>query len=68
MQRPSRVVNVTAKIEALQTRHASFENQLRNYEKRLYLTPAEEMEIKRLKLAKLRAKDELRKFTEMAQA
>jgi hypothetical protein len=68
MQRPSRVVDVTAKIVALQLRHADFENKLRNYEKRLYLTPAEEAEIKRLKLAKLRAKDELRKFTEMGRA
>lgn len=64
MQRPSRVVDVSAKIEALQLRHAEFDNRLRSYEKRLYLTPAEEAEVKRLKLSKLRAKDELRKYTE----
>lgn len=68
MQRPSRVVDVTARIEALQIRHADFENKLRSYENRLYFTPAEEAEIKRLKLAKLRAKDELRKYTETARA
>lgn len=68
MQRSSRVVDVTAKIEALQLRHADLENKLRTYENRLYFTPAEEAEIKRLKLAKLRAKDELRKFSEMTRA
>lgn len=68
MQRSSRQVDVRAKIEALELRHAEFDNKLRAYEKRLYLTPAEEAEVKRLKLSKLRAKDELRRYREMADA
>ncbi|WP_373045582.1 YdcH family protein [Vulgatibacter sp.] len=59
---------MSAKISALLQRHADFENQLRSYEKRHYLTPAEAAEVKRLKLSKLKTKDELRKFSEMAQA
>lgn len=62
MQRQSRVVDVSAKIEALRLRHEECENQLRAYTKRLYLTPAEEVEVRRLKLQKLRAKDEIRRF------
>lgn len=66
MQKSSRNVDVSAKIEALQARHAEYDNLLRTYEKRLYLTPAEQQEVKRLKFAKLRAKDEIRRYREMA--
>jgi hypothetical protein len=64
MQRPSRVVDVRPKIEALRLRHAECENQLRAFAKRIYLTPEEEREVRRLKQQKLRAKDELRRFSE----
>lgn len=62
MQRTSRVVDVSAKVEALRLRHEGFENELRTFENRLWLSPAEEMQIRKLKRMKLRAKDEIRRL------
>lgn len=66
MQRSSRAVDVSAKIEALEMRHAEYDNRLRAFVKRIWLSPDEEAEVKRLKLSKLRAKDELRRLRELS--
>lgn len=68
MQRPSRNVDVSAKIEALRLRHEQCENRLRSYEKRKWLSPEEESEVRRLKRQKLQAKDEMRRFSQIGHA
>ena len=68
MQRPVRAVDVSAKIAALRDRHADLETRLRAFEKRIYLTPSEEMAVKELKLRKLRTKEELHRFEALAHA
>lgn len=64
MQRPARVVDMSAKLEALSRRHAEYDERLRAFEGRIYLTPDEEAEIRMLKREKLRAKDEMRRVGE----
>lgn len=68
MHRSSRVVDVTAKIAALQRRHAECEDLLQGYAKRNYLSADEESEVRKLKRMKLYAKDELRRFTDRGNA
>lgn len=68
MHRSSRVVDVTAKIAALQRRHAECEDLLQGFAKRSYLSSDEEIEVRRLKRLKLFAKDELRRFSERGNA
>jgi hypothetical protein len=68
MQRSSRSVDVSAKVEALRRRHADYEEQLRAYSKRTYLSASEEVEVRRLKRMKLYAKDEIRRFTSVGNA
>lgn len=63
MQRSSRNVDVSAKIEALRRRHADYEAKLRVYAKRNFLSEDEQAEVRRLKRLKLYAKDEIRRFT-----
>lgn len=63
MDRSSRNVDVTAKIEALRRRHADYEDQLRVYAKRNFLSEDEQAEVRRLKRLKLFAKDELRRYS-----
>lgn len=63
MDRSSRNVDVTAKVEALRRRHAAYEEQLRVYAKRNFLSEDEQAEVRRLKRLKLFAKDELRRFS-----
>ena len=62
MQRASRNVDMTARLEALRQRHTECDQRLRSFEGRLYLTPDEEAEVKRLKKMKLLAKDEMAKI------
>lgn len=64
MQRQARVIDMSARLEALSRRHAEYEERLRDFEKRLYLTPDEEAEVRRLKREKLRTKDEMRRSSE----
>lgn len=59
MQRASRNIDMSARFDALRRRHAECDEKLRSFEGRLYLTPDEEIEIKRLKKMKLLAKDEM---------
>lgn len=62
MQRQSRVIDTSAKLEALRRRHAELEERLRTFENRIYLSDEEAMEVRRIKRAKLFAKDEMRRF------
>ncbi|HWV38603.1 MAG TPA: YdcH family protein [Vulgatibacter sp.] len=62
MRRQARVIDTTAKLEALRRRHAEFEERLRAFENRIYLTEQESTEVRRLKRLKLFAKDEMRRF------
>ena len=62
MQRASRNVDMSARLDALRRRHAECDERLRSYEGRLYLTPDEEVDVKRLKKMKLLAKDEMAKI------
>ncbi len=64
MQRQERVIDMSARLEALQQRHASYEERLRHFENRLYLTSDEEVEVKKLKRLKLYAKDEMRRHSD----
>lgn len=59
MQRVARNVDMNPRFDALRRRHADCDERLKSYEGRLYLTPGEETEIKRLKKMKLLAKDEM---------
>ncbi len=63
MHRSSRNVDVSAKIEALRRRHAEYEEQLRAFAKRNYLSENEQAEVRRLKRLKLYAKDEIRRYS-----
>ena len=63
MHRSSRNVGVSAKIEALRRRHAEYEEQLRAFAKRNYLSENEQAEVRRLKRLKLYAKDEIRRYS-----
>lgn len=63
MDRSSRSVDVSAKIEALRRRHAEYDEQLQSYVKRHFLSSDEETEVRRLKRLKLHAKDEIRRYT-----
>jgi hypothetical protein len=63
MQRASRNVDMSARMEALRQRHAECDQKLRSFEGRLYLTPDEEVEVKRLKKMKLLAKDEMARIS-----
>ncbi|AKU91358.1 DUF465 domain-containing protein [Vulgatibacter incomptus] len=63
MQRPDRIIDRSAKLDALNRRHAEFEERLETFRNRIYLTPDEESEVRRLKLLKLRAKDEIRRYS-----
>jgi len=62
MQRQPRVIDTSAKLEALRRRHAEFEERLRTFENRIYLTDEEATEVRKLKRLKLFAKDEMRRF------
>lgn len=64
MQRQHRVIDPTAKLEALGRKHAACEEQLEAFRKRIYLSPEEQVEVRRLKREKLRAKDEMRRFSQ----
>lgn len=66
MRRQSRVINTSAKLDALRRRHAEFEERLRSFENRTYLTDMEASEVRRLKRQKLQAKDEMRRFDSAA--
>jgi len=68
MQRPARAVDMSAKLEALSRKHAEFDARLRTFEGRIYLTPEEEVEVRKLKREKLRAKDEMRRVSERPRA
>lgn len=68
MPRSSRVVDVRAKVEALRRRHEGYEEQLKAYSKRQYLSSDEEAEVRRLKKMKLHAKDEIRRYTSIGNA
>lgn len=66
--RSIRVVDFTAKIEALRRRHADCEEQLKVFAKRTYLSPEEESEVRRLKRLKLYAKDEIHRYISLGNA
>lgn len=63
MDRSTRSVDVSAKIDALRRRHAEYEEQLQAYAKRNFLSEAEQTEVRRLKRLKLYAKDEIRRYS-----
>lgn len=63
MQRASRSVDMSARLDALRRRHAECDEKLKSFDGRLYLTPDEEVEVKRLKKMKLLAKDEISRIT-----
>lgn len=46
-------------FEALRRQHQEYEKQLEEYSNRVWLTPEEEIEEKRIKKLKLRLKDEM---------
>lgn len=62
MRRQSRIIDTSAKLEALRRRHAEFEERLRSFENRAWLSDEEAAEVRRLKRQKLYAKDEMRRF------
>ncbi len=68
MDRSSRHAKVSAKIESLRRRHAEYEEQLRAYAKRNFLSEAEQSEVRRLKRLKLFAKDEIQRYTKIGNA
>lgn len=66
MRRQTRVIDTSAKLDALRRRHAEFEERLRSFENRSYLTDMEAAEVRKLKRQKLQAKDEMRRFDSAA--
>jgi uncharacterized protein YdcH (DUF465 family) len=46
----------------MKEKHAALEDQLQHLETKLYLTPQDELEIKKIKKMKLRFKDEMQKI------
>jgi len=49
-------------FRTMKEKHAALEDQLQHLETKLYLTPQDELEIKRIKKMKLRFKDEMQKI------
>ena len=66
MQRASRSVDMSARLDALRRRHAECDEKLKSFDGRIYLTPDEEVEVKRLKKMKLLAKDEISRIVTTA--
>jgi uncharacterized protein YdcH (DUF465 family) len=57
-----------AELEKLRKEHRALDEQIMDLERRRYLTPGEEAEVKRLKVLKLHKKDEIAALARQANA